>query len=78
MPGELGQPGPVQSDCLGQESLAVPADGGGDGRDGGVGGPAPLLQSGRHALLAPVDQRGPLSLVEECRGSALIGREFPQ
>ena len=24
------------------------------------------------------DQSGPLSLVEECRGSSLIGRELPQ
>ena len=39
-----------------------------------VGGPGPSdrTQSGYY------DQPGPLSLVEECRGSSLIGRELPQ
>ena len=32
----------------------------------------PGPQAGQHLV-----QRGPLSLVEECRGSSLIGRELP-
>ena len=30
----------------------------------------------RNSLLAMINQPGPLSLVEECRGSALIGPEM--